>query len=91
MPKSDQNTTAVIPGELPPCDGPKLAQFQYHDSPIQWLEKLETVDSDTNSSDGSSTTGQGHVFRAVINKREYAIKVVCTAKEGFRSMFFYSY
>ncbi|KAH7304322.1 kinetochore Sim4 complex subunit FTA2-domain-containing protein [Stachybotrys elegans] len=57
----------AIPQELPPLEGPKLGLFKDHKSPITWLERLD-IDRD-----GEET--EGYVFRAVIKRREYAIKV----------------
>ncbi|KAK2609321.1 hypothetical protein QQS21_002102 [Conoideocrella luteorostrata] len=49
---------------LPPCEGPALDQFIYHDAPIEWLERLDENDN-----------SQGYVFRVLIKGKEYAIKV----------------
>ncbi|KAI8396401.1 hypothetical protein FOFC_20949 [Fusarium oxysporum] len=59
-----------IPEQLPPCEGPKLTQFQYYNSTIQWLERL-----DENREDDDVTSSKGYVFKARIGSREYAIKV----------------
>lgn len=61
-----------IPEQLPPCEGPKLTQFQYYNSTFQWLERL-----DENREDDDVTSSKGYVFKARIGSREYAIKVVC--------------
>ncbi|KAH7321024.1 kinetochore Sim4 complex subunit FTA2-domain-containing protein [Stachybotrys elegans] len=57
-----------IPEELPPCNGPKLEQFKHHKSPIEWRERLDA------HRDNDDAT-EGFVFRAIIKRREYAIKV----------------
>ncbi|KAF4955041.1 hypothetical protein FSARC_11948 [Fusarium sarcochroum] len=54
-----------IPPELPLCDGPKLHMFKFHGSRIHWQERL----------DDGATSSKGHVFRAVVRGRTYAIKV----------------
>ncbi|KAI3565733.1 kinetochore Sim4 complex subunit FTA2-domain-containing protein [Fusarium oxysporum f. sp. albedinis] len=59
-----------IPEQLPPCEGPKLKKFPYHNSTIQWLERL-----DENREDDDVTSSQGYVFKARIGSREYAVKV----------------
>lgn len=66
---SNRARSGSIPTELPPCDGPKLQLFEYHESPIEWLERL-----DTNRDTDAAT--EGYVFRARIRGRLYAIKVV---------------
>ena len=67
---SNRARSRSIPTELPPCEGPKLQLFEYHESPIEWLERL-----DTNRDKDAAT--EGYVFRARIKGRLYAIKVVC--------------
>jgi hypothetical protein len=59
----------LVPTQLPPCDGPKLHRFKYHNFHIKWHERLGNDQDDDSSADG-------YVFRAEINHREYAIKVV---------------
>ncbi|RFU28936.1 hypothetical protein B7463_g7382, partial [Scytalidium lignicola] len=66
MPK--RHRLKLIPKELPLCKGPKLHLFQYHNSHIQWQERLgDDQDDDTST--------EGYVFRVKINDKEYAIKV----------------
>lgn len=66
---SDRRRSVSIPKELPLCEGPKLQLFRHHQLPIKWLERL-----DTDRDDEEAT--EGYVFRANIQGREYAIKVV---------------
>lgn len=70
-----RSTHKWIPPKLPRCDGPKLGQFLHHNSRIQWLERLDT-DADRQLST------QGFIFRAVIEGKEYAIKVVSEKDEA---------
>lgn len=72
MPRKRPQTQASSINDLPPCTGPKLHQFQHHRSPIRWMERL-----DEDGGDGSSA--EAYVFRAIIRKKQYAIKVVRTA------------
>ena len=55
----------------PPCDGPKLPAFQYWNSEIEWLERL---DGDREIEEEPYM--QGFVFRVRIEYRDYALKVV---------------
>lgn len=61
----------AVPKYLPPaeCEGFKLGRFEHYKSRIEWLERLDDGNGDE---DGS----QGYVFRVMIEKKEYAIKVV---------------
>ncbi|RSL50251.1 hypothetical protein CEP54_012019 [Fusarium duplospermum] len=68
MPRKRPQTQASSINDLPPCAGPKLHQFQHHRSPIQWMERL-----DDDRGDGAGA--EGYVFRAIIRKKQYAIKV----------------
>jgi hypothetical protein len=54
---------------LPPCPGPRLGAFQDHDSPIEWLERL---DGDRAGQSGA----EGSVFKVKIKAQVYALKVV---------------
>ncbi|KAJ4328225.1 hypothetical protein N0V84_001265 [Fusarium piperis] len=69
MPRKRPQTQASSINDLPPCTGPKLHQFQYHRHPIRWMERL-----DEDKGDGSGAD-EAYVFRAVIRKKQYAIKV----------------
>jgi hypothetical protein len=55
---------------LPPCPGPKLEVFKNHEFKIQWLERLDEDDDEHK---------EGHVLRAKIGSRQYALKVVSDA------------
>lgn len=61
---------AAHPKELPPCRGPKLRAFRHHNSPIEWLERLDT------SLEDSDSGRQGYVFKVRIKSELYALKVV---------------
>ncbi|POR37636.1 Uncharacterized protein TPAR_02165 [Tolypocladium paradoxum] len=58
------------PEELPPCEGPRLGAFPYHNSPIEWLGRLDE-DLDDLAEDGR----QGYVFKVKIESHLYALKV----------------
>lgn len=65
---------AAHPKELPPCRGPKLRAFRHHNSPIEWLERLD-VGSGPPLEDSDSGR-QGYVFKVRIESELYALKVV---------------
>ena len=61
----------ATPEYLPPaeCEGKSLHRFVHYESHITWLERLDGGNGDEDES-------QSYVFRVMIEKKEYAIKVV---------------
>lgn len=60
---------------LPVCEGPKLGLFEDHRYRIDWYKRLGIEDAD-DSDNSDYNTADRYVFRAVINNKDYAIKVV---------------
>ncbi|KAJ4156019.1 hypothetical protein LMH87_001233 [Akanthomyces muscarius] len=61
------------PKELPPCRGPKLRAFRHHDSPIEWLGRLDAGSGFP--LEDSDSGRQGYVFKVRIESELYALKV----------------
>ena len=56
---------------LPQCEGPKLAPLQKKRAKIEFVSLLSDVEAD----------GHAHVFEALIDSKEYALKVVSALKD----------
>ena len=56
---------------LPPCDGPRLFQFEHRKEHVEFLELLNLPEADD-----SYEGGHRHVFKVRIQEQIYALKVV---------------
>jgi len=56
---------------LPPCEGSQLHAFKHPNAPIEWLERLDEERS-------RESKNESFVFKARIESRIYAVKIVQT-------------